>query len=80
MAISIGCVFSLGDWPGALQYSQGAVKHSLMELGSGYVRSICLKADAYLLLGDVLSAWDKFSTVVDPASDHPLPRYYRGRR
>ena len=73
------CSFSLGDWPVALRYSQYAVKHSQVELGSGYVRSICQEADAHLVLGDVVAAWDKFCSVVDTASGHPLPRYYRGQ-
>ena len=73
------CSFSLGDWPGALRYSQDAVKYSQKELGSGYVRAMCLEADAHLLLGDVVSAWDKFSAIVETAPGHPLPRYYRGQ-
>ncbi|MDP6668160.1 MAG: hypothetical protein QF357_12330, partial [Dehalococcoidia bacterium] len=38
------CSFSIGDWPGALKYSQTAVELNERELGSGSVRSICLEA------------------------------------
>jgi tetratricopeptide (TPR) repeat protein len=73
------CCFSLGDWPGALRYSQEAARLSRQELGSGLVRSLCLQGDAYLCVCEPLQAWDSYSEASSLAPNHPLPRYYRGQ-
>jgi hypothetical protein len=73
------CSLALGDWPGALKYASEAVSLSGNELGSGLVRSKCLKADAHLCLCQPLKAWELYSEVVSASPTHPLPRYYRGQ-
>ncbi|MCZ6539079.1 MAG: hypothetical protein O6922_04560, partial [Chloroflexi bacterium] len=73
------CSFSLGDWPGALKYSQTAVGLNERELGSGSVRSMCLEADAHMCLVNPLRAWDLYSLAATERPAHPLPRYYRGQ-
>ncbi|UCC16596.1 MAG: tetratricopeptide repeat protein [Dehalococcoidales bacterium] len=76
--LAADCCFSLGDWPGALKYSLEAVKLSGQELGSGLVRSLCLRGDAYLCVGKPLEAWDSYTEASTLSPNHPLPRYYRG--
>ena len=76
---AVDCCFALGDWPGALKYSQEATRVRSQEMGSGLVRSLCQKADAHLCLGDPLEAWAHYCEAVDLSSTHPLPRYYRGQ-
>lgn len=72
------CSFSLGDWPSALKYSQQAVKLNTQELGSGFVRSMCLEGDAHLCMGDPVRAWDLYTEAAKEASTHPMPVFYRG--
>ena len=76
--IGAECSFSLGDWPSALKYAEEAVRLSHEDPGSGETRSLCQAADAHLLLGDPVRAWDLYSEAVSQAPSHPLPRYYRG--
>ena len=73
------CSFSLGDWPSALKYAHEAAALSRQELGSGLVRSLCQEADALLLIGDPVRAWDLYLEAGSQARSHPLPRYYRGQ-
>ena len=77
--IAAECSFALGDWPGALRYSQEGAKISKRELGSGFVRSMCQAGDAHLCLCDPIGAWDLYTEAVAESSTHPLPVYYRGQ-
>ncbi|MDP6453696.1 MAG: hypothetical protein QF898_10340 [SAR202 cluster bacterium] len=77
--IAADCAFALGDWPSALRYAQEGAQLSKKELGAGLVRSICQEADAKLCLGDPVGAWDGYSEASSAATNHPLPRYYRGQ-
>jgi tetratricopeptide (TPR) repeat protein len=76
--LAADCSLALGDWPSALKYAGEAVALSGAELGSGLVRSKCLKADAHLCLCQPLPAWELYSEVAAQYPSHPLPRYYRG--
>ncbi len=76
--LAADCSFALADWPGALRYAQEAVALSDQELGSGFVRSMCLEADAYLCLCQPIEAWELYSEAASKSPLHPLPRYYRG--
>ncbi|MBU17863.1 MAG: hypothetical protein CL725_09195 [Chloroflexi bacterium] len=77
--LATNCSFSLGDRPSALRYAPKGVKISRDELGSGFVRSMCQEADAYLYLGDPVRAWDLYTAAAKASPGHPLPRYYRGQ-
>ena len=77
--LAADCSFSLGDWPSALKYAHEAATLSRQELGSGLVRSLCQEADARLLMGDPVRAWDLYLEAGSQARSHPLPRYYRGQ-
>ncbi len=77
--IAADCSFSLGEWHSALKYAQEAATLSKGELGSGYVRSMCLEGDAHLCLCDPVRAWDLYSEAASQEPTHPLPRYHRGQ-
>ena len=77
--LATNCSFPLIDRPSALRYAPEGVKISRDELGSGFVRSMCQEADAYLYLGDPVRAWDLYTAAAKASPDHPLPRHYRGQ-
>ena len=77
--LAVDCSQALADWPGALRYAQEAVELSGRELGSGFIRSLCMEADAHLCLCDPVRSWDLYSQAVLKSPFHPLPRYYRGK-
>jgi tetratricopeptide (TPR) repeat protein len=77
--LAVDCSMALGDWPSALKYAQEAVALSGRELGSGFIRSLCMEADAYFCLCDPIHSWDLYTEAVSKAPNHPLPRYYRGK-
>lgn len=77
--LAVDCSLALGDWPGALKYAQEAVELSGRELGSGFIRSLCMEADTYLCLCDPVRSWDLYTEAASIAPAHPLPRYYRGK-
>jgi hypothetical protein len=77
--LAADCSLALADWPSALKYAQQAVALSGRELGSGFVRSLCLEGDSYLCLGEPARAWETYNKAVSSFPNHPLPRYYRGQ-
>jgi len=77
--LAADCSLALGDWPGALKYAHEAVVLSEQELGSGFIRSLCLEADAHLCLCNPDKSLDRYTEAVLKAPSHPLPRYYRGK-
>ena len=79
LRLAADCSFSLGDWPGALRYAQEGARLRRLELGSGFVRSMCQEADANLCMCDPVKAWDLYSEAAAERPTHPLPRYYRGQ-